>query len=188
MQQHIGRPNATAWVEHITLASSPQIKRAKELENFSRKSHPLHNAGESPDMTTRRLVENHAFGPRQDLVTTTREGRGFLAHDLTHVIQQTQSNRLPQDTSEAERDSTIQPQHPDIDMVLTAPFKNSLPTNNIQLREAQAQANEQLLIDSLSKTAKSPHKINLEEVANKVYRLMQYDLILERERATKMGG
>lgn len=188
MQQHTGSTNAAAWVEHITLASSPQIKRAKELENFTRKSRSFHNAGESPDMTTRRSVENHAFGPRQDLVTTTREGRSLLAHDLTHVIQQTKSNRLPHGRSEAEADSTIQPQHPDIDMVLTAPFKNSLPTNNIQLREAQAQANEQLLSDSLSKTAKSPHQINLEEVANKVYRLMQYDLILERERATKMGG
>ena len=186
MQQHIGSTNAAAWAERIPLASSPQIKRAKELENFTRKSHSLHNAGESPDMTTRRSVENHAFGPHQGLVTTTGEGRGFLAHDLTHVIQQSKANRLPHGRSEA--GSTIQSQHPDIDMVLTAPFKNSLPTNNIQLREVQAQANEQLLSDSLSKTAKSPHQINIEEVANKVYRLMQFDLILERERATKMGG
>jgi len=148
----------------------------------------LHNAGESPDMTISRLAENDAFGPRQDLVTTTRERRRLPAYDLTHVIQQSKSNRLPHSRSGAEADYAIQPQRPDIDMVLTAPFKNSLPTNNIQLREAQAQANEQLLSDSLSKTTEPPHQINLEEVANKVYRLMQYDLILERERATKMGG
>ena len=186
MQQHIGSTNAAAWVKHVTLASSPQIKREKELENFTRKSHSLHNDSESPDMTTRRSVENHAFGSGQDLVTTTKEGQSLLAHDLNHVIQQTKSNSLPHSRSEA--DSTIQPQHSDIDMVLTAPLKNSLPANNIQLREAQVQANEQLLSNSLSKIDKSPHQINLEEVANKVYRLMQYDLIVERERATKMGG
>ncbi len=186
MRQHISSTNAAAWVEHITLASSPQIKRAKEVENFTQKSHSLHNASESPDMTTRRLVENDAFDPRQGLITTTREGRGLLAYDRTHVIQQSKANRLPHGRSEA--DSSIQPQRPDIDMVLTAPFNNSLPINNIQLSEAEVQANEQLLSDSLSKTAKSPHQINIEEVANKVYRLMQFDLILERERATKMGG
>ena len=188
MQQHIGSTNAAAWVEHITLASSLQIKREKELENFTRKSQPLHNAGESSDMTISRSVENYAFSPGQDLITTTGEGRSLPAYDLTHVIQQSKSNRLPHGRSEAKADATIQSQHPDIDMALTAPFNNSLPTNNIQFREAQTQANEQLLSDSLSKTTEPPYQINLEEVANKVYRLMQYDLILERERATKMGG
>ena len=33
-----------------------------------------------------------------------------------------------------------------------------------------------------------PSEINLEEVANKVYRLMRNDLVLERERGTKLGG
>ena len=97
MQQHIGSTNAAAWVEHLTLASSLQIKRAQELESFTRRSHTLANTDEPPDMGISR--------------------------------------------SEAEADAAIQPQPADIDMVLTAPFKNSLQTNNIQLTEAQTQAN-----------------------------------------------
>ena len=53
----------------------------------------------------------------------------------------------------------------------------------------QAKANEQLIQSETSDNEpRSQPQVNLEEVADKVYRLMQHDLILERERATKVGG
>ncbi len=85
--------------------------------------------------------------------------------------------------------ATLPGGHSDVEMVLLASPKSSPLTTNPQLREAQAQANEQLVVEGLAdNTAKSPHQINPEEVANKVYRLMQYELVLERDRATKIGG
>ena len=235
MQQHIGGTKASAWVERITLSLGPQLKRAKELKDFTQRPRPLYDVGKPLDVTTRRLMETffgynledvlvhhgrqaeeasrkldaraftfrgHIFGPRQTLDTSTREGQGLLAHELTHVIQQTQPHQLPQGRLETKVDFTplaanqetssvraASPgNHPDTEMVLLAPLKSSPSATNLQLREAQAQANEQLVADGLDNKTKSPPQINPEEVANKVYRLIQYDLVLERERATKVGG
>ena len=42
--------------------------------------------------------------------------------------------------------------------------------------------------DSGEKGAVSSSRIDVVKIADKVYRLMRSDLILERERTTKMGG
>jgi len=155
--------------------------------------------GQGAEEASRRLgaraftIRGHIFGPRQNLDNSTREGLGLLAHELTHVIQRTQPHRLPQRQVTNREDSpmsaTLPGGHSDVEMVLLASPKSSPLTTNPQLREAQAQANEQLVVEGLAdNTAKSPPQINLEEVANKVYHLMQYELVLERERATKIGG
>ena len=78
--------------------------------------------------------------------------------------------------------------HSGTEMVLLSPRKSLAPTTSPQQEEAQAQANEQLVADSLDNKTESSPQINLEEVANKVYHLIQHDLVLERERATKLGG
>ncbi len=228
MPQHIGNAGtkATAWVEHIILSPSPQIKKAKELEEFTEGLRSLIDPGESLDGSTRRLMEpffgydlervrihrghraeeashrlgaraftfrGHIFAPHQNLDASTSEGLGLLAHELTHAVQQTQPHRLPQGQW-ANQDTRSAPaarpgSHPGTEMVLLAPAKGAPLTANVQLREAQAQANEQLVAEGLAdRKAKAPPQINPEEVANKVYRLMQYDLILERERVTKLGG
>jgi hypothetical protein len=75
-----------------------------------------------------------------------------------------------------------------VEMVLVASPQSSALATNPPPREAQAQANERLIREGLGKKSKSPPKINCEEVADKVYRLMQCDLVLERERATRLGG
>ena len=235
MQQNIGSTKAVAWLKPIILSPSPQVKRAKELEDFTKRFHSSFERGEPLDATNRRLMEpffgydlaavrihrgqqadeasrkldarafafrGHIFGSPQALVTSTTEGKGLLAHELTHVIQQTQPHRLPQGNLETDEDfissranqatSSVKAEpsgnHTGTDMVLLAPSKNPAPTTSPQQEEAQAQANERLITDSLdNKTGTSP-QINLEEVANKVYRLIQHDLVLERERATKLGG
>ncbi len=135
----------------------------------------------------------HIFAPHQNLDASTGEGLGLLAHELTHAIQQTRPHRLPQ-IQMATEDTISAPaappgSHPGPEMVLLAPARGAPLTANAQLREAQAQANEQIVAEGLAdKKTSSPPQINPEEVANKVYRLMQYDLVLERERATKLGG
>ena len=226
MQQHIGDTKATAWVEHIMLSFSLQVKRAKELEEFTERLRSLFDQGEPLDVTTRRRMEaffgygledvrihrgqeaeeasrqlgaraftfsGHIFGPRQNLDSSTTEGLGLLAHELTHVIQQTQPHRLPQ-AQAANQESASVPAapsggHSDVEMVLLAPQQNSPLTANSPQREVQAQANEQLVAEGFADNQeKLPPQINPEEVASKVYRLMQYNLVIERERATELGG
>ena len=132
-------------------------------------------------------VRGHIFAPQQNLDTSTSEGLGLLAHELTHVIQQTQPHRLPQGGLEG-KGGFSQPEvappggHSSARMVLLA--KNAPSTTSPQLGEAQARASEQLVADGLSNNTKSTPHIDHEEVANKVYRLMQCDLCLEGERAT----
>jgi hypothetical protein len=147
-------------------------------------------------------IGSHIFGSHQALDTSTQEGQGLLAHELTHVIQQTQPHQLPQGSSEAKDDFTLPAtsqetspgetappaNHADIEMALPAHLKNSPATTSPQQREAQAQASEQMVTEGLANNTKPSPQINLEEVASKVYRLMQDDLIMERERATKLGG
>ncbi len=128
------------------------------------------------------------FAPRQSLDTSTAEGVGLLAHELTHAIQQTQPQRLPQSRA-ADQGAGAAPAAPaggraEVGMVLLAPA--SAPSaNGPQLSEAQAQASERLAAEALADNRpESPPEISNEAVADRVYRLMQYDLVLERERAT----
>ena len=233
MQQRVR--GTKTWLERITLSPNPQVKRAKELEGFTKRAPLSLNNGEPLDMNTRKLMEaffgynlenvqfhhghqaettsrslgaraftlgSHIFGPQRGLNSSTREGRGLLVHELTHVIQQTRPNQIPQGNLATPEDLTpvvgnqrtgssralSTRQYPDTEMTLKSPLKSSPPTTKLQLREAQAQASEQLVTGGSGQTAKSRPQINLEEVANKVYRLMQHDLILERERATRVGG
>ena len=117
----------------------------------------------------------------------------LLSHGLTYVNQQDQSQRPPQQKL-ATQDSSQSPaaltrSHTDVEMVLTAPAQKTIMTSQIERKEAQAHASEQLAAKGLAeKRFESAHHIDTGEVADRVYRLMQYDLILERERATKLGG
>ena len=157
--------------------------------------HRGYRAGEASRRLSARAFtfRGHVFGSRQNLDGSTREGLGLLAHELTHAIQQIHSYRLPQGET-ANQDTNLALASPPgsnygAGMVLLAPAKGAALTTNSQQREAQAQANEQLVTEGLADNKpKSTPQINPEEVASKVYRLMQYDLVLERERATRLGG
>ena len=122
------------------------------------------------------------FGSKQNLDTSNTEGLGLLAHELTHVIQQTQPQMTDRNTSSAP--AALPRSHSNTEMVLLAPARSTPVTTSPQLREAQAEANEQLMAKGLGSKTKSPPQINHEEVTNKVYCLMQNDVRLERERAT----
>ena len=221
MQQHIGGTKIMAWVEHIMLSFSFQVKRAKELEKFTERFRSLFDLGEPLDVNTQRLMETffgydlekvrlhrgqeadeasrqlgaraftfrgHVFGPRQNLLTSSVEGLGLLAHELTHVIQQTKPRRL-HPAAEISLVSAAPGGHSDVEMVLLAPSQGLPLTTDPQFREAQARASEQLVTEGLTDNqGKPPPEIDLEAVADKVYRLMQSDLVLERERATRLGG
>jgi hypothetical protein len=132
----------------------------------------------------------HIYVPQYNLNISTAQGLGLLAHELTHVVQQTRPQKLPQDgaanhkySSEPSAQSNI---GPNARMAFLAPTGPA--TSSPHLGEAQAQTSEQLMTKALADTKpQSPPEINHLEIADKVYHLMQNDLVLERERATKVG-
>ena len=134
----------------------------------------------------------HISALRQSLDTSTKEGLGLLTHEFTGAIQQTQSQRLTQNGLVNHEAGSALPAPPrngsDVQMVLLA-AANVPATASPRSREAQAQASAQLMAEDLTdKEPKSPPEISPEAVADRVYHLMKYDLILERERATRVGG
>ena len=62
-------------------------------------------------------------------------------------------------------------------------------SNKINLGiENRMQRKENPVANDISKNSESPKAIDVEKVADKVYRLMQRDLILERDRIPRPGG
>jgi len=142
----------------------------------------------------------HIFGPPENLDVSTGEGQALLAHELTHVIQQTRPQQLgpmrlesagrpgPEMVSPEAKSRPVAPQEQYPDMVLLAPTQSSASGASPPEREAQAQANERLAAEGLTSERESPPRISAEEIADRVYQLMQGDLVLERERAGRLGG
>ena len=137
---------------------------------------------------------NDIFMPRKSQEASTIEEQGLLAHELTHAIQQAHPQKLaqvnhepkgvsplPTETSPAQSASRSQPE-----MVLLA-TQGTTAGGNHQQSEVQAQTNEQLATESFDNTTQT-HRIDTKDVADKVYRLIQNDLLLERERAIRIGG
>ena len=79
-------------------------------------------------------------------------------------------------------------EQPESGMLLLASAENTLLTTSQQPGEAQAQTSKRLVSETVTGDESIPvPKINPEAVADRVYRLMRHDLILERERATRLG-
>ncbi len=215
MEHSISGTKTGAWVAHI-LSLSTRVKKARGLEPFTERLHSVSKVGEPLDVATRKRAEaffgynledvrihyghqaeeasrrlgaraftfkGHILGSHQNLDASTREGLGLLAHELTHAIQQTQPHRRPQRQSANREESTVS-----ATPVLSASRQGPPTSASPQQEEAQAQASEQQVVEGLRNETESPPQVNPREVADKVYRLMQYDLVLERERATRLGG
>lgn len=195
-------------LEHFVTRLNPLFNRGEPLDMATRglmepffghdfrntRIHRGYQAEEASRLMHARAFTSggHIFGPHQNLDTSTRGGLGLLAHELTHVIQQTQPPRVPQYQTvkrESGLPSMVQNKgYSDTEMVLLASSQSSSITASRQQEEASAQANEHLFAQDSGNKAKSPATINAVAVADKVYHLMQHDLILERERTTKLGG
>ena len=152
------------------LSLSPQAERGKELEKFTER---------------RRFL----FDPRQNMDAATTKGLGLLAPDLAHLVQQTQPQSRFANRDSSPVRAALTRTHSDAAMILPAPAENTPLTLDLQRGEVKGKASEQLAAEgSVEKRSKSPPRIDAGEVADRVHRLMRYDLVLEKERATKLGG
>lgn len=136
-------------------------------------------------------VGRKIFAPKGKLDTTTLAGKALLAHELTHVAQETQQT----DWATAERPlpswgASRPAAKPEVPRT-AAPGRAGVEASLLrEVKEREAQAMERLVQEpgkSMSwrseQSNPSKEEIDAEDLADRVYRLMQSEFILERERA-----
>ena len=171
MQEYIGGTGVQNWVERI-ISPGYHIQKVRELRSFTDKG--------------------RISGFRPDNVTGTSEGPGLSAPELTHPNRQ---SRLPQVSQvqtvnrkvEPEPVSTVPPEPDRKYMTLSVPSV-PMPANTQESRVQTAADEQETERASTGNDTEAQPQVDVKKVAEKVYRLMQRDLILENERATRIGG
>ena len=172
MQKYIGGTGVKAWVERIVSAGR-HVRKTGESKGFT--------------------VKGNISGSRPGINTGGSEGPGLPAHEISHVNEQTrppQVSQVQMVNRKVEPESARSvPSDTDADRSLITSV-HSLPVpEGRQESKIQTSSNEQVTgRASPDSRADTQPEVDLKEVADKVYRLMQHDLIVERERATKIGG
>lgn len=142
-------------------------------------------------------IRSHIFGPADRLTAQTPQGRGLLAHEITHVVQQTQPRQLggrgegaaPASSGNL-RQSGLQAKPlagPGAPGYWISHQIGRDPT--IQLAEEEAQAAEALVTSAVQDQSRGgtpgeASTVDADEVASRVYRIMQQTLVLEHERGS----
>ena len=142
------------------------------------------------------------FSDRGKLNTATEEGRGLLAHELTHFIQQVRPQPVMPGYSGRESEMLhvpnapgmyIQPACQDLSAAATPQFAmtgtdSAAGNSTSATMEAQAQRSEQVSRRTAEsdneREAESP-SVTAEEIAEIVYQIMQRELLLENDRTRR---
>jgi len=142
------------------------------------------------------------FSDRGKLNMVTGEGRGLLAHELTHFIQQVRPQPVVPGYTGGESEMIhmpnapwmyIQPVCPDIPDAKTPQLAMSGPetaagNSTSATMEAQAQRSEQIsrrATEDDNERQTEGSTVNAEEIAEIVYQMMQRELLLERDRTRR---
>jgi hypothetical protein len=153
-----------------------------------------------------RELQAEAFTIGADIFTAegklnapTRENMGLLAHELTHVIQQTHPLPIPHSSdilgSESLRASggrgsskiagNAELPHPALQLAPIGPFQSGVSSITGEM-EAAAQAAEQAVRrEEQNLTRDRAPAVDAEEIAEIVYRLMQQELSLQGDRVRR---
>jgi len=150
-------------------------------------------AGErAQDMGTLLAAEAFTVGSSVFLTRPAdSENLPLLAHELTHVVQQQHPSLIPAAVPSAlgiDAQVGVVPHLPvtalDATAVEQAPARPQLspdvPAETDEGAEAQAQANEAAVARPAAPQGSTP--VDAAEIADRVYRLMRDDLLIERER------
>lgn len=139
------------------------------------------------------------FTAEGKLNTLTGENRGLLAHELTHVIQQThprpalrssdnvslESLRVPGGGGLSKIAGNAELPHPALQLAPIGPFQGG-GSSIAEAMEAAAQTAEQAVHrEEEGLTRSRTPVVDAEEIAEIVYRLMQQEFLLERDRVRR---
>jgi hypothetical protein len=131
----------------------------------------------------------HIFAPAEKINTSFSGGRGLLAHELTHVIQQTSPARAlpPTPGDEAATDAPVLPQQtsgedrtplPLIQASRVSPAREAAQQPGL---EAEAERQETAAREGEREQSQGA-EIDTNMLAEMVYRLMQNDLLVHLDR------
>jgi len=132
-------------------------------------------------------------GPHQNLDAATTGELGWLSRELPHVTRQLHIKQLPHrrlaNREPVSKSVAFTETHSDGRKILLAPTQNINLTNELQGRQTEGRKSGTVAANALTgnRSERAPC-IDVRKVADKVYNLMRHDLILERERATRLGG
>jgi hypothetical protein len=139
------------------------------------------------------------FTAEGKLNAPTMENRGLLAHELTHVIQQTHPSPIPRSSDSLSSESLRSPggkglskiagnaglPHSALQLAPIGPFQ-SVGSSTAGEMEAAAQTAEQAASHAEEDlTRDQTPAVDAEEIAEIVYRLMQQELLLNRDRVRR---
>lgn len=137
-------------------------------------------------------IGNRIFAPKGKLNAATLEGKALLSHELTHVAQQTQPNMLGSRWETAQSLPCNQGHNPvggGTVQIAAASASGASGSLTQRALEAEAQAVEHSVREAgttmslrAERSDLQAGEIGAEDIADRVYRLMQSELILERER------
>ncbi len=129
---------------------------------------------------------NKVFAAPGKLNTATLAGKALLAHELTHVGQQTQRHVTSWPALERAlpcRQITCNNADHGVPQVAASSPTGASGGVIQRAREAEAQDVERSVREASSLRNLREAKIDAEDLADRVYRLMQSELVLEKERA-----
>jgi len=182
VKQNIASTKTMTWIKRITRPITAQVERAGELNNFGR----VYKSS------------NRTIGFYNETDKAARERPGLLAPELIHVHHQIQSSPLPQNQTRNHEESTVvavgQETHSSAGMVFRAISQTPVASTRRQEETTRTQPSEQTLTEASSEPEPETKSqvVDVKEVADRVYRLMRHELIVERERATRsrdrLGG
>ncbi len=111
----------------------------------------------------------------------------FLAQDLTHVTRQAHSDLAPRSSGYQDARAPMG-ESLTTKMVLLTSARNTPQPAGQPVQQAQVEANEQMVNRGFGNNAATGTRVSPVEVAERVYRLMRKELVIERERAARPGG
>jgi hypothetical protein len=178
MEESIGNASmrAMAWAERTVLLLSPlaeKVTRRMGTQAFT--------------------FRDEVSSPNENMNAPTIEDQELVPNELPHVMRQTHiqklhhrqvANRDPDSMSAASAES----RHGNR-TILPAPAQNTNLITKLQGRKAEDQSSDKVAAKVLPGKRSEPIPyIDIGKVADRVYNLMRHDLILERERTTRLGG
>lgn len=135
----------------------------------------------------------HIFAPAEKIDTTFNKGRGLLAHELTHVIQQTSPARAITHAQTGETESsadgqeapekTIPENHQALPLVQMSRLTSGVTGSDASQSELERQAvRSESAAREPGRERQPREELDKDVLADMVYRLMQSELIIHQDR------
>lgn len=188
------------WLEQLLGSGRPLDdairRRMEDFFGYSLEDVRIHDSRQAGEVARRLGAEAFAiggqvFGDAESLNTLSPEGMGLVAHELTHVIQQTRPAPLPHSGVMTSQTSPTREQST-ASRTETAQLARYSPLSASSVEEpgeAEARASEEVMrqaAESGEQAMEASPEVDIEELADRVYRLMQRELRLDRERNVRI--